>query len=125
MNIGPLASRVVLSLGPHHTLAEAAKRLTQRGVGAAVVATEDGHPGIITERDLLGAVASGQDLETELVGDHMTSEPVCASESWDVAEAAKTMVEGRFRHLIVLDDERQVIGMLSIRDLVEALIEQL
>jgi CBS domain-containing protein len=52
----------------------------------------------------------------------MTTTPVCATTTWDVVEAAKTMRRGGFRHLIVLDDGIP-IGMLSIRDLVDALLE--
>jgi CBS domain-containing protein len=125
MEIGPLISRQVLSVGLDHTLAETAKRMGDAGVGAAVVDTDEGYPGIITERDLLKAIADGIDLNQAKVSEHMTSTPVTASENWDVAAAAREMVRGKFRHLIVLDSERRVSGMLSIRDLVETLLDSL
>lgn len=125
MEIGPLISRTVLTVGLDHTLAETAKKMGEAAVGAAVVDTDEGFPGIITERDLLRAIASGIDLDEARVADHMTSTPVTASENWDVASAAREMIRGKFRHLIVLDDDRRVSGMLSIRDLVEQLLSDL
>ena len=88
----------------------------------AIIHTDEGHPGIITERDVLRAVSEGADLASTTVSIYMTTTPVCATTTWDVVEAAKTMRRGGFRHLIVLDDGIP-IGMLSIRDLVDALLE--
>lgn len=124
MQIGPLVTHPVLLVGPEHTLLETARRMCERNIGSAVVLTDEGHPGILTERDLLRAISEGADLASTKVGDYMTSTPVTATGSWDVAEAAKTMCDGGFRHLIVLDDERRVAGMLSIRDLVGALLDE-
>lgn len=94
-------------------------------VGSAVVITDDGQPGIITERDLLRAIADGADFNSRRVGDYMTENAISASSTWDVATAAKRMYEGSFRHLIVLGTDGQVSGMLSLRDLVKPLLENL
>ncbi len=123
MRIGPLARGSVVSAGPEHTLVEAARRMADAKVGSAVVLTEEGHPGIITERDVLRAVADGVDLETTPISDYMTANAITASPSWDVIEAARTMSRGGFRHLIVLGDQGEVQGMLSLRDLVDALLQ--
>ena len=123
MEIGALATNNVVTVGPEHSLREAATRMVRSKVGSAVVLTDDGQPGIITERDLLRAVADSADLDARKVGEYMTANAITASHSWDVATAAKRMNDGSFRHLIVLDDGGQVAGMLSVRDLVKALLE--
>jgi CBS domain-containing protein len=68
-------------------------------------------------------VAQGADLTEATVGDHMTWKAVVATTSWDVETSARTMIEGGFRHLVVVEDGREV-GVLSIRDLVLALLER-
>lgn len=125
MKIGPLVSKRVVTVGPKHSLREAARRMNEHGVGSAVVVTEEGHPAIITERDVLRAIAQGGDPGAVLVQDYMTVNAITASASWDVLEAARRMLNGGFRHLIVLGDDGQTIGMLSIRDLVQSLLDEL
>ena len=108
----------VLTVGPTHTLRQAAQQMAARKVGAALVMDADADgPGILTERDVLEAVAAGQDPETELVGDHLTPDAVTAEPGWDLGKAAATMVRGGFRHLVVCDGP-EVVGVLSVRDLV-------
>lgn len=109
---------VVLSIGPSHTLRAAARLMSQRGVGAAVVLDPDGHgPGIITERDLLNAVGADQDPDRELVADHLTREVVLAAPGWSLEEAAAAMIQGGFRHLLIVE-RGEMTGILSLRDVV-------
>jgi CBS domain-containing protein len=109
---------IVVTVGPAHTLREAARRMTARGVGAAVVFDGDQPgPGIITERDILHSNGVGQDIDAELVGDHLTSQLVYAAADWSLERAAEEMVRGGFRHVIVLDGS-EVVGILSMRDIV-------
>jgi CBS domain-containing protein len=111
-------SKVVLTVGPQHTLREAARLMAGRRVGAAVVIDPDSPgPGILTERDLLEAVGNGQDVDVERVGDHLTSDIVFAAPDWSLEEAAVAMVRGGFRHLVVTDGG-SVSGLLSMRDVV-------
>jgi CBS domain-containing protein len=111
-------SSMVLTIGPGHTLREAAKAMSQRHVGAAVVLDPDAAgPGILTERDVLDAIGQGQDPDVELVGDHLTSDIVFASPDWSLEEAAAAMVRGGFRHLIVMN-AGEILGILSVRDVV-------
>lgn len=124
MEIGPLVSRTVLTVSPHGSLAETARQMNERGVGSAVVLSEGG-PGIITERDILRAVGEGADLGSLRVEDYMTFNAITASPQWRVTDAAREMSRGGFRHLIVLDGDGNVAGVLSIRDLVPALLELL
>ena len=111
-------SRMVLTVGPGHSLREAARQMAQRGLGAAVVMDPDAAgPGIITERDLLESLGAGQDPDTERVADHLTSDLVYASPDWSLEEAASAMVRGGFRHLVVVEGG-EIAGVLSMRDIV-------
>ena len=79
-------------------------------------------PGVITERDILQAVGSGEDPDRELVSNHSTSNLTLASPDWSLERAAATMVRGRFRHLVVYDGG-ELAGVLSMRDIMRCWIE--
>jgi CBS domain-containing protein len=116
-------SKVVLTVGPGHTLRDAARLMAERRVGAAVVIDPDSPgPGIITERDLLEALGSGQDADAERVAEHLTSDIVFAAPDWSLEEAAVAMVRGGFRHLVVTEGG-EVSGLLSMRDIVRCWTE--
>ena len=118
MHVRDGMSPMVLTVGPQHTLREAASLMAQRRVGAAVVMDPDTPgPGIITERDLLESVGRGQDPDAERVAEHLTSDIVFASPDWSLEEAAAAMVRGGFRHLVVTE-AGEVAGLLSMRDIV-------
>lgn len=118
MYVRDAMSSVVLSVGPTHTLRQVAQAMAARRVGAAVVHDPDSHgPGILTERDVLEAVAAGQDLDAELAEKHLTREAVVADPDWPLVQAAQAMLTGGFRHLVVTDGD-EVVGVLSVRDLV-------
>jgi CBS domain-containing protein len=111
-------SEVVLTVGPGHSLREAAALMADRRVGAAVVVDPDAPgPGVITERDVLRSVGSGQDPDKELVSDHLNSQLTFAAPDWSLEQAAVAMIRGGFRHLVVVDG-RDLVGMLSMRDIV-------
>jgi CBS domain-containing protein len=111
-------SEVVLTVGPGHTLREAARVMCERRVGAAVVVdAELPGPGVITERDILIAIGDGQDPDQERVSDHLTAKLTFAAPDWSLERAAATMVRGGFRHLIVVDGS-ELAGVLSMRDIV-------
>ena len=111
-------SSVVLTVGPSHSLNAAARLMTERNVGAAVVVDPDGAgPAIITERDILRSVAAGQDPSAEPVGKHLTEELICAAPDWSLEQAAEAMLEGGFRHLLVVNGA-ELEGILSMRDIV-------
>jgi CBS domain-containing protein len=118
MNVRDGMTDVVLTLGPAHTLREASRRMSARRVGAAVV-TDPEHSGIgiLTERDVLDSVGAGEDPDVELVADHRTDDVVFAAPEWTLDHAATTMVRGKFRHLVVIEDN-EVVGLLSMRDIV-------
>jgi CBS domain-containing protein len=111
-------SEKVLTVGPGHTLRQAAAAMCARNVGAAVVVDPDAPgPGVITERDILHAVAAGENVETEEVQRHLTAELTFAAPDWSLEQAAEAMVRGGFRHLIVVDGQ-EIAGVLSMRDIV-------
>jgi CBS domain-containing protein len=111
-------SKVVLTVGPGHSLRAAARLMSERRVGAAVVLDPEGEgPGILTERDILNAIGAGQDPDAERVATHLTSDVVYAAPDWSLEQAAGAMVRGAFRHLIVCDGP-EVVGIMSVRDVV-------
>jgi CBS domain-containing protein len=116
-------SKLVLTVGPGHTLRAAAKLMADRRVGAAVVLDPESEgPGIVTERDILNSVGRGEDIDKELVADHLTTEVVYATPDWSLEQAAGQMVRGGFRHLIVCEGP-DVVGILSVRDVVRCWTE--
>ncbi|MDQ1008392.1 CBS domain-containing protein [Streptomyces sp. V4I23] len=110
-------STVVLTIGPAHTLRQAASLMAARRVGAAVVLDGDLGLGILTERDILNSIGSGQNPDLETAGTHTTTDVVFAAPSWTLEEAAGAMAHGGFRHLIVTDDGGPV-GIVSVRDII-------
>jgi CBS domain-containing protein len=124
MRIGPFATQQeILSIGPELTLSEAARRMWDRRAGSALVEAKGEKPAIVTERDLLRAFADGVDLTTTQVNAYMTPDAVTVTANWHVVDVARTMIERGFRHVIMLDDVGQVVGVLSIRDVVRAMLE--
>jgi CBS domain-containing protein len=111
-------SNVVLTVGPGHSLRDAAAAMWGRRVGAAIVHDPEAPgPGVITERDILEAVAKGKDPDEEPVADHLTANLTFARRDWSLEHAASTMIDGGFRHLVVVEGS-DVVGILSMRDIV-------
>lgn len=111
-------STVVLTIGPAHTLRQAAALMSSRHVGAAVVLDPDaGGIGILTERDILNSLGRGQNPDTERAHAHTTNDVVFAAPAWTLEEAARAMAHGGFRHLIVLD-RAEPAGIVSVRDII-------
>ncbi len=104
MQVRDAMGREVLTVGPSHTLREAAVRMAERRVGSGVV-LDPAQPGlgIVTERDLLRSVGAGQDPDSERVADHLTPDVVFAALDWSLTRAAEAMIGGGFRHLVVVD----------------------
>jgi CBS domain-containing protein len=110
----------VIIVGPGHSLREASRVMASRKIGSVVVHDPDGPgPGILTERDIVVAVASGVDLDTAPAGEHVTTDSAYGSPMWSLDEATDAMRRGGFRHLVVLDGS-DVVGIISLRDVVRA-----
>ena len=110
-------SGVVLTLGPGHKLRDAAVKMTEREVGAAVVIDEETPgPRIISERDILNSLGRGEDPDSELVADHMSQTVITAAPDWSLERAAAEMSKRHIRHLVVVDGG-EAVGVLSMRDI--------
>lgn len=121
MRVAEAMSTKVLVVSPEHTVAEAARLMVARRVGAAVVLGDDlPGPGIVTERDVMRAVAEGRDCASTVVREVMTFEARTATTTWDLDTAAEAMVDGGFRHLLVVDERGDLAGIVSMRDVVRA-----
>ena len=118
--------REVVAIAEGASIADAARLLTDRRIGALVVKDGDGRlTGIISERDLVRAIArAGAGALTQSVADHMTPEPETCVETDTVESLMETMTRGRFRHVPVLDDSLSLCGMVSIGDVVKSRIAE-
>ena len=124
MQVRDAMNKAVLVVGPTHTLRQVAELMTQRRVGSAVVLDPDGEGvGIMTERDMLNAIGRGLDPDVERAESHLTWDVVYANPHWTLEEAATAMVRGGFRHLVVLDDG-DVLGVISVRDILRVWTQQ-
>ncbi|MEV7616447.1 CBS domain-containing protein [Streptomyces sp. NPDC089799] len=111
-------STLILTLGPAHTIRQAAGLMSGRRVGAAVVLDPD-HSGIgiLTERDILNSIGAGHDPDRETVSAHTTNNVVFCTPDATLEEAAEAMAVGGFRHLIVLE-HGGAVGIVSVRDII-------
>jgi CBS domain-containing protein len=114
-------SRDLLTVEPGLSLTEVAKRMVAKDVGAVLVTVDERLVGILTERDVLRAVARGIDDSTT-VADWMTRDPDTLDPDESTEHAAVLMIHGGFRHLPVTEGD-DVVGMLSIRDLMRVVLE--
>jgi len=114
-------SRTLLTVAPEDPLKEMAERMVSRDVGAALVTEGEKLVGIVTERDVLRAVARGIDEGTR-VADLMTPDPETMEPDESTQHAAVLMIHGGFRHLPIVEGD-EVVGMLSIRDLMRVVLE--
>jgi CBS domain-containing protein len=123
MRVSDAMSRELNRTGPETTIAEAASLMSQRGVGSALVCRGDRLLGIFTERDILRAVSHDASAMGDSLEHWMTRKPLTVAPDTDLDEALRIMVEGHFRHLPV-QEEGQLVGMLSMRDVSRVSLEQ-
>lgn len=114
-------SRNLVTVAAELRLAEAAKRMAARSVGAVLVFDGERLVGILTERDILNAVGA-EATGDALVGDWMTRHPDTIESSDSTDHAAALMIHGGFRHLPVVEGGK-IVGILSIRDLMRVALE--
>jgi predicted transcriptional regulator len=117
-----VAIRHLLTVDPAASLRRAAKVMTDRGVGCAVVVEKEKVAGIVTERDILRAVADDKIMDDAKVEDVMTRDVVSGAPGWEIVRAVRTMTDGGFRHLLVMEMDDPV-GIVSLRDLMDSMIE--
>jgi CBS domain-containing protein len=114
-------SRDLLTVSPGDSLSEVAQRMVDRDVGAVLVMDGSDLSGILTERDVLRAVAAGIEDKT-VVADFMTRDPETMAPEDTTQHAATLMIHGGFRHLPLVEGD-EVVGMLSIRDLMRVVLD--
>lgn len=117
--LGEMMSRNVLAVAPEDTLGEAAERMTDEGVGSAVVLDGGRLIGILTERDVLRAAAGRVHSSDARVREWMTADPIVAREETTATESLEIMMANGFRHLPIVEEGR-VVGIVSIRDVMAA-----
>ena len=122
--VGTLLSPAVATIEPTATLREAVEAMAADRLGLLVVAGTNGMTGVLSERDVIAALADGGDLDEERVRDHATDRVVTVDAELSVAEAARSMVDAEIRHLAVTRDG-DVAGVVSVRDLLVALAADL
>jgi CBS domain-containing protein len=121
MKVRDVASSAVVAVGPAQSLRDAAQLMAKHRVGSAVVQDAEQLVGILTERDVLNAVASGTAPDEVSVQEIMTADVVTVGPDWDLVEAAGEMARRRIRHLVVYEGG-QLLGVLSVRDVLPALL---
>jgi CBS domain-containing protein len=114
-------TRTLLTITSGATLGEAAAQMAERGVGAIVVLEDEVIAAILTERDVMRAVAGGHDGSAS-IGDWMTRHPDTIEPTDTTDHAATLMIHGGFRHLPVVEEGR-VVGIVSIRDLMKVALD--
>ena len=124
MEIDSLITRAVLTVEEGDSLRDTAVWMMERGVGSAVVLTDGRPSGIITDRDALRAIARGKDASELTVGDLLPAKLTTVLPSLEVDEAARVMRERGFRHLVVVDENGELAGVFSMRDLVVGLLAE-
>jgi CBS domain-containing protein len=117
MQLTDVMSTNLVSVSPETRIGDAARKMVDSDVGAAIVlAPGDELVGVITERDLMRCVSEGIEPNRP-VSDRMTRHVLTASPTTELAEAMALMVDGHFRHLPVVNEDGNVIGLASMRDL--------
>jgi CBS domain-containing protein len=119
--VADVMTRSLLTISADATLGDAAAKMAERGVGAVVVLEGDAIAAILTERDVMKAVAAGQD-GTAAVSDWMTRHPDTIEREDTTDHAASLMIHGGFRHLPVVEEGR-IVGIISIRDLMRVALD--
>ncbi|MGY6501700.1 MAG: CBS domain-containing protein [Acidimicrobiales bacterium] len=114
--VSTVMHRSTVNVRPEMTLREVAETLVREEIGAVVVKGVDGAVGIVSERDVVRALAEGVDPDTDRAADVMTYEVVSVPSVESIGRAARTMLDGGIRHLPVIDAAGPV-GVVSIRDL--------
>lgn len=122
MRLGDLVGNAPFVCGPDTTLTEAAAAMEESDLGSLAVVEGMDLLGLVTERDIRRAVANGTDLGTA-VSTLMSDEPDTFDPDLDVWDAATWIAESGYRHLPVVGDDGELKGVVSIRDLLKALID--
>ncbi|HYI45280.1 MAG TPA: CBS domain-containing protein [Actinomycetota bacterium] len=125
MKVSDIMTAACLTDSPDDTVAEASAKMRQNQTGSILVMDAGRLTGILTERDVLRVVAEGKDPKVVSVQDEMTSDPVTIPPHTALRDAAQTMFDKWFRHLPVMTNEGDVVGIISLRDLLTIVADSL
>jgi CBS domain-containing protein len=109
-----------IEVAPEDTLGEVAERMSAANVGAVIVKDFGRLIGILTERDMLKAMAARVHTSEARVRQWMTEDPITVPRDTGLEDAARIMLENGFRHLPVTDELGQVVGIASLRHVAAA-----
>ena len=116
-SLGEIVAPIAITVDSTDTVREVAEQMTANDIGLVVVAGEGRLKGVVSERDLVRAIAEDIDPDDERAADIMSVDVVSAGTSTSISDAADMMIEGGVRHLPVVDEDH-VIGVVSMRDLI-------
>lgn len=122
MKVADIMSKPLCIVDRETTLAEAATLMAENHIGSAMVCRGEQLAGIVTERDVVRAMSGSHDAAVRPVDEWMTRKPVTVTPDVEVREALRMMVDGGFRHLPVLENEK-IVGMVSMRDIATAMAD--
>lgn len=122
MQVNDLDLSPAVLLEPDDTLATAAREMEENGLSAVVILEGGNVAGILTERDLVRAAADGAQFSQTPLDEYMTAAPVTLDERASTDEAVQTMIDGEFRHVPILNDEDDVVGVVTLKAVVKALL---
>jgi CBS domain-containing protein len=117
MQVSEIMSKDLVTVGPEYNVADVASLMRSKRIGSVIVLEDDRVLGILTERDILGVVGSGEDPKNVAAHEALTDDVVTIGPDAPVEEAAQEMVRAGVRHLPVIS-EQDLIGIVSMRDLV-------
>ena len=121
-----LESKKVVSAAPDETVVDAARRMAEHRIGALLVVESGELVGIFSERDLLErVVAAGRDPRATTIGEVCSREVATVGETADPATCARLIRDRGFRHLPVVDDFGKPVGILSARDFLQHIADEL
>lgn len=121
--VSHLVRPVVATIGSTATLRQAAESLAAGSIGLLVVVDPRGVAGVLSERDVVAAVADGAVMHEDRVRDHLTDVLVAVDERASILDAVAAMAAAEVRHLAITRDD-VVVGVLSVRDVLDVLLEQ-
>jgi CBS domain-containing protein len=121
--VGTLVAGPVATVSPTATLREAAQTLASDHLGLLVVVTGAGPRAVLSERDIVAAIAAGDDVDTERVRDHASVDLIAVDEATSIVDSLTAMLEAEVRHLLVARND-VVFGVVSVRDLAAAILEE-
>jgi CBS domain-containing protein len=117
VDISAIMTTDLVTVGPEYNVADVASLMDARGIGSVIVLEDDRVLGILTERDILKVVGSGEDPKNVAAHEALTDDLIALGPDASIDEAAQEMTMAKVRHLPVISDE-VLVGIISMRDLV-------